>query len=257
MTVIDTCLFMNENDVFALRYDILHDVVDRFVVVEANTTFQGNYKGYVFEHNHLPKVEHVKITYPHIGTGDIVAMDREWYTRDLITDYLNCRMDDWVMLSDVDEIPNPDVLRTHIERWSEYTDCTSYFVFEQYLSYYYANLRATDFWYGTKLAQRHAFGKVGDLRRVTRDSCIVLGNGGWHMSYLGTPAQRQYKLANFGHAEAVQSSAHLIEHAAKSGVDYLGRNDMQFNLIAPDDPTLPHIITEYPHFLYGVDGIII
>jgi hypothetical protein len=252
MAVIDTCLFLNENDVFNLRYDILHDVVDRFIVVESNTTLQGAYKGYVFLGSHLPKVEHVKIEYPIVGSGDTIAMENEWWSRDTITDYLRCDADDWVLLSDVDEIPDPialqDVVQT-IDKHSRARDFTSILAFEQYLSYYYANLRAKELWYGTKMAKRGTFNKVGDLRRVTKDSCIVVSHGGWHMSYLGTPEQRQYKLQNFGHADAVREAGKYIEHAAKSGVDYLGRSDMQLTWIEPDDPTLPAIIYEYPEFL--------
>ncbi len=227
-------------------------MVDRLIVIEADTTYQGNEKGYTFKHAHLPKVEHIKIQYPFSGSGDDIAMRKEWWTRDILTNYLNCAANDWVLLSDVDEIPNPDTLAEVIQRidFHPYSDdFNSILAFEQYLSYYYANLRASDYWYGTKLARRKSFKSVGDLRRVTKDSCIVLENGGWHMSYLGTPEQRQYKLQNFCHADAVQNAAQSIEQAAAQGVDYLARSDMQFTWIAPDDPTLPAIVFEYPEFV--------
>ena len=67
MTVHDCFIFFNELDALELRLEELDPVVDRFVLVEARTTFTGQAKPLVFaEHRgrfakFLPKLVHVVV----------------------------------------------------------------------------------------------------------------------------------------------------------------------------------------------------
>ena len=47
--IIDTFLYFNEEELVDLRINYLKDVVDYFVVIEADTTHQGNPKQFNFE----------------------------------------------------------------------------------------------------------------------------------------------------------------------------------------------------------------
>src|SRR6185503_20943331 len=61
MKIIDTILYNGEEDLFDLRYNILKDVVDEFVVAEAQTTFSGKPKELLFDGSKYPKARHFVI----------------------------------------------------------------------------------------------------------------------------------------------------------------------------------------------------
>jgi hypothetical protein len=49
--VYDCFIFFNELDLLEIRLNELNNVVDKFVIIEANKTFQNNHKPYYFEEN--------------------------------------------------------------------------------------------------------------------------------------------------------------------------------------------------------------
>lgn len=246
--LIDCCTFHNENDVFLLRYKQLSPYVDKFIVLEARETHRGDPKALNFAYAHLPKVEHLILDqYPISGSDDQAASDREWFGRDYFTYHLGAKPEDWVMLSDVDEIPNINSfygLNTQLPL----VDMRC-FAFEQYLSYYYINYRADYKWYGTKLARRKSFHKLGNIRRMHKDYCTVIPNGGWHASYLGNVERIQHKMNTFCHADVVRA-ANTVENVQRSienGVDMFGRGE-RFTP-QPIDETYPEHIHEFPQFI--------
>jgi beta-1,4-mannosyl-glycoprotein beta-1,4-N-acetylglucosaminyltransferase len=125
----DCFTFYDELDLLELRLAELGDIVDRFVLVEATSTFQGQPKPLVFEREKarfarwLDKIEHVVIDFPDPipalsrksrSKGKVErakAWDREYYQRDQIMRGLGgAGPDDIIMVSDVDEIPRREVL---------------------------------------------------------------------------------------------------------------------------------------------------
>jgi beta-1,4-mannosyl-glycoprotein beta-1,4-N-acetylglucosaminyltransferase len=60
MKTFDCFLFFNELDLLEIRFNILNDIVDYFVIVEASQTFQGEQKEFIFEKNkkRFAKYEH-------------------------------------------------------------------------------------------------------------------------------------------------------------------------------------------------------
>ena len=53
--IFDCTTFYNANMLFNLRYNVLKDYVDYFVVCEASKTHTGNYKGYNFDNKFKSK----------------------------------------------------------------------------------------------------------------------------------------------------------------------------------------------------------
>lgn len=49
--IYDCFCFFNEFDVLELRFNLLYDIVDKFVLVEYNKTLTGKEKPYFFEEN--------------------------------------------------------------------------------------------------------------------------------------------------------------------------------------------------------------
>lgn len=248
MSLIDCTQYFQEDDVFLLRYKELSPYVDKFIVLEARETHRGKPKSIRFAHSHLPKVEHLILDhYPVDGTDDNAASARDWYGRDYLTYHLGAQPNDWVMISDMDEIPNLESVN-----WLSTININGYsnvFAFEQYLSYYYINYRADYKWYGTKLAQRKSFNQLGDIRRMHKDQCVVIPDGGWHASYLNGVTAIQNKLESFCHADMVKDANDIenILFAMARGVDLFGRGEN----FTPQyiDSTYPQHIMEFPQFI--------
>ena len=65
--VYDCFIFFNEIDLLEIRLNELNNVVDKFVIIEANKTFQNHHKPYYFEENKerfsqfSSKIIHIKL----------------------------------------------------------------------------------------------------------------------------------------------------------------------------------------------------
>ena len=124
--IYDCITFYNELDLLEVRLHELCDVVDRFVLVEATQTFQGNPKPLFFEvHKHAfsryaDKITHIVVEFPdeaalrsHLSTRPPnMTWAREHYQRDQISRGLTKALpDDLIIVSDVDEIISAAKLR--------------------------------------------------------------------------------------------------------------------------------------------------
>lgn len=110
-----------------------------------------------------------------------------------------------VMVSDVDEIPNPDALVKAVAMLA--ADPSSRIVLQQrFHSTALDLLHPQGVWFGTTVStlvacrpqeHRDARTTIG----TPQQSVTVIPSGGWHMSWLGTDSERQRKLETFSHAE--------------------------------------------------------
>lgn len=199
--IYDCFMFFNELDILEVRLNELYDVVDKFILVEADKTFTNQDKPLWFNENkarfseYADKIEHIVInSYP--------EFDSPWtfenYQRDVIIKTLKdrCNDDDVVIISDLDEIPRADLI-------NKYKDTEGIKVFEQKLYTFYFNyLNATepDWKRGTRLLK---FKDIGDKTltdiRMSEGEHII--NAGWHFTYLGGFETVKYKIKSFAHQE--------------------------------------------------------
>ena len=110
----DAFLFYNEMRLLEIRLNELKNVVDRFVIVESNITFQGKPKPLYFWDNR-DRFSAFQDRIIHVPVVDMPATDdpwqREYYQRNCIARGLtDCSSDDVIMISDADEIPKADVV---------------------------------------------------------------------------------------------------------------------------------------------------
>jgi hypothetical protein len=111
--IIDACMFNNELDMLELRLLELSPVIDQFVLCESNVTHgMRDTKPLHFQNNrhmfgkYLHKIKH--LIYPGAGKG---AWDREQSQRAYMRHGIDGQDDNtFVIISDVDEIPRPEVL---------------------------------------------------------------------------------------------------------------------------------------------------
>ena len=113
--VYDCIPFFNELDILKLRLHILDPLVDKFVIEEATVTFSGQPKELCFEKNKelfrefLPKIEYIVVDNSPVDTTTHL---RDKFQKNALVRGLEDADDkDVILLSDVDEIPNPRVLK--------------------------------------------------------------------------------------------------------------------------------------------------
>jgi beta-1,4-mannosyl-glycoprotein beta-1,4-N-acetylglucosaminyltransferase len=125
--VFDCFTFFNELDLLDVRFQEMDSVVDKFVVVEATRTFQGEPKPLHFAENadrfgaFQDKIIHVVVDFPddielpRSRQFNSMPWGREHYQRNQIAKGLaTAEPDDLVIVSDVDEILNADVLKASV-----------------------------------------------------------------------------------------------------------------------------------------------
>ena len=195
--VYDCFSFFNELDLLEIRLNELNDVVDYFVISEGNQTHSGKDKEYIFEKNKdRYKKWESKIIY--LKT-DLTQINGSWAKENLQRNMLEkgltkCKDNDIIILTDLDEIPSPEVLQ-------KYDINLGLSSLEQRMYYYYFNNYISK-WYCGKIFP-YSYFKEGK-KRLTNIRNEVVGsieNGGWHFSYLGGVDKVIEKIEAFAHQE--------------------------------------------------------
>jgi glycosyltransferase involved in cell wall biosynthesis len=219
MKVIDSFTFFNEFDMLKLRLDYLNDVVDHFIISESNYTHSGKLKPYYLDEiwNDIPKEIQNKITRlkyePDINQINIPQnvkvcdyengnwkLERE--QRDIISKNLfEFSLSDLFMISDVDEIPQKEVIRELISN-SHRLNNDFVFVAKCDMFYYNFSTWCNNVWAGTVFSNIQTALKMGcDYFRSKRFQLEPIESGGWHFSYFGDVEKIKTKLQSFAHQE--------------------------------------------------------
>lgn len=115
MAVIDVTTFNGERELFEIRYNILKDYVDQFIVIEFDKTFSGKPKELFFNNTYDKVVyyynpERLYIKYKELAetspnTKGADHWKREFMQKESIKDRLtHLQDDDIVFIGDIDEI---------------------------------------------------------------------------------------------------------------------------------------------------------
>lgn len=257
--VYDCFIFFNELDLLEIRLHELNDVVDKFVLIEANKTFQNNEKPYYFEENKqrfsrfLDKIIHVKLdSYPLFIPliNPFTPWKLEFFQRNSIIKGLkNCNPDDVILISDVDEIPKAKVLKQMLANgvnqiYGLKMDMFMYFLNNQLVydggSSMTKEQSKDGIWHCTAvLPFKLLTKKPNKIRRIimrTRrrgEVYKIVPNAGWHFTYLGGVKNIIRKLEAFSHTEynndTFKSQEKIAEYIT-TGKDLFGR-DMQFEML--------------------------
>lgn len=255
MKIYDTFTFFNEIELLDIRLNILNDVVDYFVIVEANKTFQNKMKPLYYEKNSnsFSSFSHKII---HVVVDDMPDSDdtrlMERYQRNAISrGLLKCKPNDQIILSDLDEIPNP-------HKVSNAAKLPGLKIFEQKLYYYYLNKESVELSYlpWSVMCNYSLLSTPQDIReKLKAIQASLLGNkfdigeakliknGGWHFSYLGGVNAILNKIKAFADPEYGKAQYRDIERiraAIKTGKDLFGRN-LSF-VTVPIDGSFPDYI---------------
>src|SRR6056300_2011592 len=108
MKIYDCFSYWDEDLLLDLRLSILNDYVDYFVIVEGNKTWQNNPKKLQFD---IEKFKNFKDKIIYIPVNDMPEGKNPWirenFQRNCIErGLINAKQEDWIIISDLDEIPN-------------------------------------------------------------------------------------------------------------------------------------------------------
>ncbi len=209
--IIDCITFFDNNFMFDLRYNILKDYVDHFVICESLYDHAGKKKRKNFFWKTGYKRE--KITYILMKSPFPKKNDR-WKNQALQRDYLLKKLnfassDDYIFFSDPDEIVRPEKLKNFKLK-------KKYGIFLQDCFNYKFNLfnKYESPWEGTRVAKKKDLKSIDFMRQkvLTKNlkkifkfnnekSIEIINNGGWHFNNIMSPDKISIKLRTFAHSE--------------------------------------------------------
>ncbi|MDC1055591.1 glycosyl transferase family 17, partial [Candidatus Pelagibacter ubique] len=204
--IYDCVTFYNENLHVKLRFNILNDYVDKFVICESKFDHKGNPKKLNFRisefTNFKDKIIYLVLDkqFPNISDPWVTqAYQREF----LLNGLEELNPDDYIMFSDPDEIPRPELLvnfklKKKFGIFMQKMFCYKINIFNQYESP----------WEGTRIAKKKNLKSIDYLRqkilvknlnysflRIDKEKSIqVFNNAGWHFNYLLEPEAISNKL---------------------------------------------------------------
>lgn len=243
MKIYDCFSYWDEDLLLDLRLNILNDYVDYFVIVEGNRTWQNNSKKLRFDIQKFSKFKNKIIYIPveDMPDGNNPYL-RENFQRNCITRGLKkSSPDDLILISDLDEIPNPKVL-------DKFKLNMKFAVFKQMHFYYKFNMHSTvnPFWYGSRICVKKYLKSpqwLRDLKFKKRPFWRldkfrlnnIIDNGGWHFCNLKSPDELLYKYQNLCETndpyifnEKIDLKYLDVEEIKKKiilGDDIIGRNE--------------------------------
>ena len=239
MRIFDCTTFFEEHLMMELRFNILNEYVEKFIVVESRFSHSGKEKKLNFDINKYKKFKD-KIIYLVIDNEpeDIIKLEND--NSDSVSKRLNsikrleqsydyikfglkdASQEDIIFLSDNDEIPNLNACNLdNIEN--------KIYIFKQKIFNYKFNLLYDLIpWYGTracKFKTIKSFPWLKNLKNKTYPfwrldiffnklksmNVQIINNGGWHFNNLKTAEELYIKLINQGHHNEFDASEITVE----------------------------------------------
>ena len=243
MRIFDCTTFYSEHLMMDIRFNILNNFVEKFIVCESTFSHSGKKKKLNFDINNYPKFKD-KISYiiideepPNI-IGDKNGLAKPFEKRsdslkriELSYDYMikslsDVNDDDLIILSDNDEIPNLNSKQFKNSK-------KDILIFKQLFFYYKFNLLYDLIpWYGSKAAKKKKLLSMSWLRNLKNKkypfwrldtyfsntryiNLEIINEGGWHFTNLMTAEKLYEKLTNFGHHDEFELSGMTVNDLQK------------------------------------------
>ncbi|MDC0903565.1 hypothetical protein OAS21_03795 [Pelagibacteraceae bacterium] len=230
MKIIDCFMYFDEDHLLELRLHTLHNYVEKFVIVEADIDHAGNKRFPKFD---IKKFSQFRSKIDYFLIKDLPTHNKyykknwgpAWRRENLQRDalergYRDCGQDDLIMISDLDEIPNPTSIQ-------EFTNKDKYGCFVQknfLLKLNLINITQPN-WYGTRICKKKYLKSpqwIREIKAIKRpfykfykpkfDKFIF--DGGWHFSTVKSPkgifqkldsyAEQQFNNEKFKNIETIE-----------------------------------------------------
>ena len=243
MKIYDCTTFYSEHMMLDVRFHVLNDYVEKFIVTESLYSHSGQPKKLNFDINNYPKFKD-KIIYLVIDQepDDLIKIENTKEHQglkrnnslkriELSYNYMmkateNLADDDLIILSDNDEIPN---LNSKQFKQSH----KNVFIFKQLFFYYKFNLLYDLMpWFGSKACKKKSLKSFSWLRNLKSKkysfwrldtyfnenkltNLEIIKDGGWHFTNIKTPEELYIKMTNFGHHNEFELSGLTVEDLRK------------------------------------------
>ena len=235
--IFDCVTFFDNNFMFDLRYNILKDVVDFFIVCESKYDHKGNKKKINFIKD--KNFDQDKIKY-FVLEKPFPKNTNTWQNQAIQRDYLlSCtelaEQEDYIFFSDPDEIPRPEIL-INFELKKKYG------IFMQKCFNYRFNLYNSHEspWEGTRVCKKKNLKSIDFMRqkiksknlkynflRIDKEKSIELfDEAGWHFNNIFSAEEISLKLKTFAHTEFMNSkysSISVIREKIEKKIDLFER----------------------------------
>ena len=235
--ILDCITFFDNNFMFELRYNILFDYVDYFIVCESLYDHKGNVKpkNFIWKNYYdQSKIRYFLLEKPFPKIRDRwenQAIQREFLLKS--TDF--AQPNDYVFFSDPDEIIKPELLNNFVLN-------KKYGIFLQECFNYKFNIYNPyeSPWEGTRVCKKKNLKSIDFMRQKVRVKNLkynflrfdkekniqIFDNAGWHFNNILSPMEISLKLKTFAHAEFAEekfSSIDVIKRKIDEGVDLFER----------------------------------
>ena len=210
--IIDCITFFDNTLMFELRFNILKDYVDYFVICESNFDHRNNPKKLNFDLGFLneKKVKYVAMSDPFPKNTNI--WENQAIQREFLLNFAKSftEEDDYIFFSDPDEIPAPNILH-NFELKKKYG-----IFFQNFFNFKFNLFNPHESpWEGTRVCKiknlksidfmrekvRYKNLKYNFLRLDKEKNIEVFNNGGWHFNNIMQPEKISLKLKTFAHSE--------------------------------------------------------
>jgi beta-1,4-mannosyl-glycoprotein beta-1,4-N-acetylglucosaminyltransferase len=234
---IDCITFFDNNFMFEIRYNILANYVDYFLVCESIYDHRGNLKkpNFIFKDEYdKNKIKYILLEKPFPKNTN--RWENQALQREFIIENLDFALpEDLIFFSDPDEIIRPELL-INFELKKKYgiflQDCFNYKLnlFNPYESP----------WEGTRVVKKMNLKSINFMRqkiltknlkysflRIDKERSIqIVENAGWHFNNLMSPKDISLKLKTFAHKEFSGkefSSEEVIRDKIEKKIDLFNR----------------------------------
>ena len=234
--IIDCITFFDNTLMFDLRFNILKDIVDTFVVCESKYDHRNRLKKLNFDKNFFSesKIKYFVLDEPFPENTNIwqnQAIQREYMLKKL--DFVDA--EDLIFFSDPDEIPNPEILLN-------FNLNKKYGIFFQNCFNYKFNIfnPYETPWEGTRVCKKKNLKSIDFMRQKIRSKNLqykfyrfdkeknieIFHNAGWHFNNVMSPELISLKLKTFAHSEFSNSrfsDVNVIKDKIENKIDLFER----------------------------------
>jgi len=214
MAIFDCFQYFDEDHILDIRFNILDQYVDYFVISESTKTHQGKNKKLNFNIDNFTKYknkiiyviaenkDHNEIILNHKGGESIIEQNQ----RNALTKGLQkANSEDLIILSDSDEIPD-------LSKLNQIQKNKKFICFSQKTFMYKLNLQniSESDWKGSRITKMKYLSTPQGLRNIKFKNYpfwrfdkknLQIIEGGWHFSYLHSPEKIKNKILSFSHGE--------------------------------------------------------
>jgi beta-1,4-mannosyl-glycoprotein beta-1,4-N-acetylglucosaminyltransferase len=259
--IIDCITFFDNSLMFDLRFNILKNHVDLFVVCESKYDHRNNLKKLNFDLKFVRenKVKYIVLDKPFPNQIDIwknQAIQREFLLNSLDT---FVRKDDYIFFSDPDEIPDPKLLLNFNlkKKYGIFFQKCFNFKFNLFNSYETP-------WEGTRVCKKKDLKSIDFMRQKVKSKNLkynflrfdkekeieIFNNGGWHFNNIMEPELISLKLKTFAHSEFSEtkfSDKEIIRAKIEKKIDLFNRGH-EYKKVELDNSFPDYLVSNYEKY---------